>query len=186
MDLVPKGDELMRTGSTQGGDSDGRGRAGGRTIRRTLWAATCLAFGLVGASFTDVGQSYEGPVVGAFQAIRQGVRDRIDGARLSARNLGIEQQVRARLLGDKTFDGDRIELHVVDDCTVVLKGLVPDDEAKEKAVILARDTRGVLQVIDHLAVPPPPRVISASPEADQEAVAIDAPHAVAARTRRVQ
>jgi hypothetical protein len=187
-DVVAKGDRAMTRVATQGDDADSRDRAGGRTMARTLWAAG-LVFGLGGAAFTGLGQDQKAPVLGAIRTITQGVRDRIDHARTSARNLGIEQQVRARLQGEKTFEADRIELHVEDECTVVLKGLVPDTEAKEKAVVLARDTRGVLQVIDHLAVPPPPRVISASPEADHAAVAIetaDAPHAVAARTRRVQ
>jgi hypothetical protein len=165
-------------------------------MARTLWAAG-LVFGLGGAAFTGLGQDQKAPVLGAIRTITQGVRDRIDHARTSARNLGIEQQVRARLQGEKTFEADRIELHVEDECTVVLKGLVPDTEAKEKAVVLARDTRGVLQVIDHLAVPPRPRVITAPPEADAVATADaditahaastgdagPAPRAVAARPR---
>ena len=53
--------------------------------------------------------------------------------------------------------------------TAILRGSVPDAAAKQRAVLLARDTVGVSQVVDELAVlPTPVRVIPATPPAASE------------------
>jgi hypothetical protein len=62
---------------------------------------------------------------------------------------------------DKTLDAEKVQVSVEPEGTVIHKGLVPDLAAKEKAVSLVRDTRGVVQVIDHLAIPPTPRIVDA-------------------------
>jgi|GEM_PF-3576412 len=82
-------------------------------------------------------------------------------ARTSAKNFGLQQQVGARIHNDKVLDAGRIEIEVEDESTAILDGIVPDRAAKERAVELTRDTRGVQRVVDRLAVPPPPRIISA-------------------------
>jgi hypothetical protein len=68
------------------------------------------------------------------------------------------------------------------ECTAVLRGLVPDAAAKEKAVALTQDTKGVLKVVDHLAVLPKPRVISI-PETQAPSEPGDEVPAVAVRPR---
>ena len=83
----------------------------------------------------------------------------------SVRTLGLAHQVEARLSQDKKLDAQGITLDVEDDGTVVLEGLVPDATHKDRAATLARDTRGVVKVVDHLAVPPPARIIDAPPAA---------------------
>ena len=172
-----------------GGANPGRGR----TMTRVRWTIAGGLFGLGLAAWAGAGRDRRGPaeadagtIDGAVRTITQGVqdasdtvRDKFTTARASARNLGIEQQITTRLRQDKTLEANRIEVHVEDESTAVLKGLVPDDESKEKAVQLTRDTRGVLKVIDHLAVPPPPRVIT-SPRED------DGVPAVATRSRSVR
>jgi hypothetical protein len=57
--------------------------------------------------------------------------------------------------------GSALELEVRDDAVVFLRGTVPDAEAKKRAVVLARDTVGVNQVVDELAVAPPAKVVPA-------------------------
>jgi len=120
-------------------------------------------------------------IVNKFQDASDTIHDTYTSARTSVRNLGLEQQIESRLRQDKTLDAGRIELHVEDEGTAVLKGLVIDVEAREKAVQLVRDTRGVLKVIDHLAVPPPPRVI-VSPVKEEN----DDTSAVATRSQTIR
>jgi osmotically-inducible protein OsmY len=122
------------------------------------------------AGWSGLGRDRQRQVHGAVRKITQGVQDasatvqdKFAEAQTSARNVGLEQQIEARLHSEKTLDAEKIELHVEDESTAILKGLVPDAAAKEKAVALTRDTRGVLQVVDHLAVVPPPRIIVARP-----------------------
>ena len=74
-------------------------------------------------------------------------------------SLGLGQQIETRLCQDKKVDAQQITVHVDEEGTATLRGLVPDSTHKEKAVTLTRDTRGVLRVVDHLAVPPAARVI---------------------------
>ncbi len=81
----------------------------------------------------------------------------------AVRNLGLRRQVKSRLTQDKKLDAREITLQVQDDGTVVLEGLVPDQAHKDRAATLARDTRGVERVVDHLAVPPRARIIDAPP-----------------------
>ena len=79
----------------------------------------------------------------------------------SVHNLGLAHQIEARLSQDKKLDAQGITFQVEDDGTVVLEGLVPDAAHKDRAASLARDTRGVARVVDHLAVPPTARIIDA-------------------------
>lgn len=168
-------------GEVVGGAPPGRGRM----MTRVRWTIAGGMLGLGLAAWSGAGRDRRGSseadggtIDGAVRTFTQGVqdasdtvRDKLTSARASARNLGIEQQIANRLRQDKTLEADRIEVHVEDESTAVLKGLVPDEDSKEKAVQLTRDTRGVLKVIDHLAVPPPPRVIT-SPREDDEAPAV--------------
>lgn len=137
-----------------------------------LWAAAVVLVLGVGA-WSVLGRERQRQVEGTVQTISRGVQDasatvqdKYAEARTSARNEGLRQQIATRLQGEKAFDAEKIEVHVEDESTAILEGLVPDAAAKEKAVALTRDTRGVLRVVDHLAVVPPPRVIVAPPAND--------------------
>ena len=57
--------------------------------------------------------------------------------------------------------GSALELEVRDDAVVYLRGTVPDAEAKKRCRRPARDTVGVTQVVDELAVTPPAKVVPA-------------------------
>jgi osmotically-inducible protein OsmY len=73
-------------------------------------------------------------------------------ARQAVERMGLEGRVYARLHWDKALRGATLEIAVRDSEVVVLKGSVPSQEAKEKAVQLAGDTVGVSRVVDNLAV----------------------------------
>lgn len=137
-----------------------------------------------GGASEGLGSAVETLAAGVHDATET-VREKFAAVQSSARNLGIEQQVSARLHGDKTFDANKIELHVEEEGTAVLRGLVPDAAAKERAVELTQDTKGVLKVIDHLAVVPKPRIISV-PQAELKADVIESVPAVAARPRPIR
>lgn len=132
------------------------------------WGIAGIVLAMSVAALAGLVRDRRGQADGTVETITQNVQDAsatvmdtFVEARTSARNLGLAQQIEARLRNDKALDAEKIDLHVEDESTAILEGLVPDATAKEKAVALTRDTRGVLQVVDHLAVPPPPRVIAA-------------------------
>ena len=60
---------------------------------------------------------------------------------------------------------DEIVVEVEDGGAVVLRGIVPDQDHKDRAASLARDTRGVEKVVDELAIRPSARTIKAVPSA---------------------
>jgi hypothetical protein len=123
-----------------------------------------------------------GMIDGAVRKVSRGlrdasttVRDRYEKVRGASRNVALADEVGARLRQDKGLDSDGIDVRVEDEGTVILKGQVADEEAKELAVESTRDIRGVVRVEDHLAVPPKARVYSSPPGV-----------AAAPRTRRVR
>ena len=79
---------------------------------------------------------------------------------------GLASQVDDRLDSEKGLDSSKIEVRPGADGAIELHGMVASPEAKERAVTLARDTRGTRQVVDHLAVVPKARVVSAPDEPD--------------------
>ena len=79
----------------------------------------------------------------------------------SVRNLGLGRQVENRLWQDKRLAAEAIVVEVEEGGRVVLTGQVPTASDKEKAVTLARDTRGVETVVDQLAVATASRTIDA-------------------------
>jgi len=143
------------------------GPEGGGKVKHLLVAIGGIALGLLvaiwaGGHFNSATSKFDGVVQG-IQDASSTVQDKISDVRSSARNNSLAQQVGTRLKQDKAIDASRIEVSAEGEGTVILRGLVPDDSDKDKAATLARDTRGVDKVIDHLAVPPVPRVIAAGP-----------------------
>ncbi len=156
-----------KTRGERHGEEDSERGAGTRVGRALLVLGVAICLGM--AAWASLGGERRGQVSGTVRTLADGAQDastNVQGqlvkARTSAVNLGLEQTVGSRLHGDKTLGSEKIEIRVEDASTVVLKGLVPDEASKEKAVALARDTRGVQKVVDHLAITPAPRVIDAS------------------------
>jgi hypothetical protein len=111
-------------------------------------------------------KGFIGSVSGAYRTVVRGIRYTTAWVRdcgsqtpSSVRNLGLGQQIETRLCQDKKVDAQGIIVHVEEDGTAVLRGLVSDAGHKEKAVALTRDTRGVERIVDELAVSPRRRVI---------------------------
>jgi|GEM_PF-3217922 len=150
-------------------ESDAWGSISRESRRRWTLAGLLGGFGAA-ALLVGVGNDKHSAPQGLEQAVNsiaagvQGasetVREQLSAVHESAQNLGIEQQIASRLHGDKSFDANQIQVRVELEGTAVLRGLVQDDQAKEKVVALTRDTRGVLKVVDHLAVIPQPRIFS--------------------------
>jgi hyperosmotically inducible protein len=86
------------------------------------------------------------------QVVGEAVRRRFDAVRTEVNRMGIHSRVYSRLHWDKALNGSRIEVHILRGGTALLKGSVPDDEAKARAVALASETVDVTSVIDELSV----------------------------------
>jgi len=81
-------------------------------------------------------------------------REQFAKARTSVHNMGVESRIYGRIHWDKALTDARIELEMQDGGVVILRGVVPDEAAKGKAVVLAGDTVGVNRVVDQLTVAP--------------------------------
>lgn len=99
----------------------------------------------------QLGQQLDRGVEELGQQLRQGWAE----IRQSVDRLGVQGRVYGRLHWDKALTGATIDIQVEQNSTVVLTGSVPNETAKQKAENLARDTVGVGQVINRLAVVTP-------------------------------
>ena len=80
--------------------------------------------------------------------IREGFRE----ARQKIDQLGVEGRVYARLHWDKELQRASISVDVDKNALAVLRGTAPNRAAKTKATEIARDTVGVVQVRNDLAI----------------------------------
>jgi hypothetical protein len=99
-----------------------------------------------GQRLDDVGRGLR---QGVFE-IGEGLRNRFATVRADVHRMGAQPRVYARLHWDRTLNGSRIEVHMMRGGTVLLRGAVPDNAARQRAVAIARDTVGVAAVIDEL------------------------------------
>ncbi len=99
------------------------------------------------------------------QDATQSLRERFAQARASVQSMGIEARIYGRIHWDKALHESMIDLEVDRAGVTTLRGTVADSLAREKAVVLARDTVGVTQVIDQLTITPLPRTTGATPAA---------------------
>ncbi len=130
-------------------------------------AGSALAQGVVekaGEKIDDVGRTIKQGAV----SVGDVVRKRFDGVRGEVQRMGVHNRVFSRLHWDKALNTARIEVHMLRDNEVLLRGYVPDEAAHEHAVALARDTVGVTGVVDELvplAKPTQPTATSVVPRA---------------------
>ena len=104
----------------------------------------------------------------AGQSIRRGLenardtlREQFAKVRGSVHSMGVASRVYGRLHWDKALNTSTLELEVVNG-VVTLRGEVPSAKAKARAVELARETVGITQVIDQLAIQPPSQTAPAT------------------------
>jgi osmotically-inducible protein OsmY len=84
------------------------------------------------------------------QVVGEAVRKRFDVVRGDVQGMGVHPRVYSRLHWDRALNGSRIEVHMIRNGVVLLRGTVPDAAAREHAVTLTRETVGVTEVFDEL------------------------------------
>jgi len=104
----------------------------------------------VGEKFDQVGRD----VRGGLNRAGQDAKERFASAKTSVQNMGVESRVYGRLHWDKALNDATIELAMSQEGVVTLNGSVATAKAKARAVELARETVGVTEVVDQLAVRP--------------------------------
>ena len=115
--------------------------------------------GKVGQALDGAGKSIKRGVLGAEAA----VQDSFARTRASVHNMEVVSRVYSRLHWEKSLTTANLDIEVRADGIAVLRGVVPDAAAKEKAVTLTADTVGVVKVIDQLAIALPTRIVPATP-----------------------
>jgi osmotically-inducible protein OsmY len=104
----------------------------------------------VGEKLDQAGQS----IRKGLEEARDTLRDQFSRARGSVHSMGVASRVYGRLHWDKALTTSTLELEVSNG-VVTLRGEVPNARAKARAVELAKETVGITQVIDQLAIQPP-------------------------------
>ena len=64
--------------------------------------------------------------------------------------MGLHPRVYSRIHWDKAFNNSKIEVHILRDGVVLLRGTVADPDARRHAAVLASETVGVTEVVDEL------------------------------------
>ena len=104
----------------------------------------------IGEKLDDVGRD----IRGGLNRAGQETKEQVASAKTSVRNMGVESRVYGRLHWDKALNDATIELAVTEAGVVTLNGSVATAQAKVHAAELARETVGVTEVVDRLAVRP--------------------------------
>ncbi len=104
----------------------------------------------VGEKLDEAGRSIKGGLNRAGTATKEAFAR----TRTSVHNMGVESRVYGRIHWDRTLNDALIELTASADGVITLNGTVADARAKLRAVDLARETVGVTQVVDALAIRP--------------------------------
>ena len=125
-----------------------------------LAAVTCSSWAQgvaekVGEKLDEVGRGIKRET----QVIGEGVRKRFDGVKNEVNLMSTHSRVYSRLHWDKALNSSKLEVHMLKDGAVLIRGAVPDQSAHDHAVVLARDTEGVRGVVDELT-----NLIPATPE----------------------
>jgi hyperosmotically inducible periplasmic protein len=111
-----------------------------------------------GEKIDDVGRAIKKGIENAESAVRDGlkqtggtVRETFTKTRESVQGMGVLSRVYGRLHWDKTLNSTTLFVKA-EGGTVTLRGAVPDEDARQTAIDLAKDTVGVTHVIDQMTV----------------------------------
>ncbi|WP_337173317.1 BON domain-containing protein [Paludisphaera sp.] len=105
-----------------------------------------------GERLDEAGRSVISGVERGLNRTREAVRESFEKSRVRINDMGVEARVYGRVHWDKMLESSTIDIAAEADGIVTLRGSVPSDEARTRAVELATDTVGVARVIDELAV----------------------------------
>ena len=114
-----------------------------------------------GEKIDEVGRAIKRGIVDAEETVRGGlnktgetVREGFTKTRESVQGMGLIPRVYGRLHWDKALYSSTLFVKA-EGGTVTIRGLVPDEAAKAKAIALTKDTVGVTRVIVQLTVASP-------------------------------
>ena len=93
----------------------------------------------VGQKLDEVGRGLGRTMKAGFETVRTEVG-----------RMGLHPRVYSRINWDKALHGSKIEVHILREGVVLLRGTVPDPPAKRHAAVLASETVGVNEVVDEL------------------------------------
>ena len=108
----------------------------------------------------EVGRAIKRGILNAEETVRDGlnktgetVREGFAKTRDSVQGMGVLSRVYGRVHWDKALNSSSIFVKA-EGGTITIRGIVPDEDAKAKAIALVKDTVGVTRVIDQLSVLP--------------------------------
>jgi hyperosmotically inducible protein len=114
-----------------------------------------------GERLDDLGRAIRRSIADAEDTVREGlnktgetVRDGFARTKESVQGMGLVPRVYGRLHWDKALHSSPLFVKA-DGGTVTIRGTVPDEAAKAKAISLVKDTFGVTRVVVQLAVTSP-------------------------------
>ncbi len=105
----------------------------------------------IGESVDSASKSVKKGLKGA----EESVKERFAKVRGRVHDMEVESRVYSRLHWDKMLSASTIELEVKNDGVATVRGMVPNNAAKKKAIGLTIDTVGVTKVVDLLTIPSP-------------------------------
>jgi osmotically-inducible protein OsmY len=103
----------------------------------------------VGEKLGGVGQGIKAEA----QQVSSGVARRFDGVKADVNKMPIHHRVYSRIHWDTSLHDAKIEVHMLRNGVVLLRGSVPTEAAKKRAVELAMGTVDVTEVHDELTLP---------------------------------
>ncbi len=106
-----------------------------------------------GEKIDQAGRNIFGGLERGFNRTRDAVTESFDRTRARVDDMNVEARVYGRIRWDKTLQSSPISLSSEARGIVTLRGSVPSEEARKRAVDLAADTVGVVRVVDQLVVP---------------------------------
>ncbi|HUE15945.1 MAG TPA: BON domain-containing protein [Planctomycetaceae bacterium] len=128
-------------------------------MSRILLRGVAVCILVAGTALVAVGQKQDSDSIG--DKIDRGVRDVESKLRESwgdikrgTHRMTVQGRVYARLYWDKSLADGNLKIEAKDGGVVVLKGTVPNREARRRAVELAQSTVGVNDTVDELTLAP--------------------------------
>ena len=119
------------------------------TLALAAWGLSASAQqGPVSQGLNDAGRA----VKRGFQTAGQAVSGGFQKTRTSVHNMEVVSRIYSRLHWDKALTSSTLEIEVQAGGIAYLTGIVPNEDAKTKALTLTAETVGVVRVVDQLTV----------------------------------